>query len=167
MNRYLIIPPILFVVLMWAIKVPYIATLIISVILIPFFLIKEKPKINKPTLKQIAITLLSVAILVLISSIKKQETEVTVLSVLAIVLLGPINEEIIFRYFSFKKSEINPIIAALISTALFAVAHGLDPMTILITAVAGFIFCALYYLTDNFVLTVIAHILANAILFLI
>lgn len=167
MNRYLIIPPILFVVLMWAIKVPYIATLIISVILIPFFLIKEKPKINKITAKQVLLTVLAVAILILISSIKRQETEVTVLSVLAIVLLGPINEEIIFRYFSFKKSEINPIVAALISTALFAVAHGLDSMTILITAVAGFIFCALYYLTDNFVLTVIAHILANAILFLI
>lgn len=167
MNRYLIIPPILFVVLMWAIKVPYIATLIISVILIPFFLIKEKPKINKITAKQVLLTVLAVAVLILISSIKRQETEITILSVLAIVLLGPINEEIIFRYFSFKKSEINPIIAALISTALFAVAHGLDPMTILITAVAGFIFCALYYLTDNFVLTVIAHILANAILFLI
>lgn len=167
MNRYLIIPPILFVVLMWAIKVPYIATLIISVILIPYFLIKEKPKINKITAKQVLLTVLAVAVLILISSIKRQETEITILSVLAIVLLGPINEEIIFRYFSFKKSEINPIIAALISTALFAVAHGLDPMTILITAVAGFIFCALYYLTDNFVLTVIAHILANAILFLI
>lgn len=167
MNKYLIIPPILFVVLMWAIKVPYIATLIISVILIPFFLIKEKPKINKITAKQVLLTVLAVAILILISSIKRQETEITVLSILAIVLLGPINEEIIFRYFSFKKSEINPIVAALISTALFAVAHGLDPMTILITAVAGFIFCALYYLTDNFVLTVIAHILANAILFLI
>lgn len=167
MNKYLLIPPIIFTILMWAIKIPYIATLIISVILIPFFLIKEKPKIPKITLKQVVLTVLAVAILVLLSSIKKQETEATLLSVLAIVLLGPINEEIIFRYFSFKKSNINPIIAAIISTAFFVVAHGLDPMTILITAIAGFIFCALYFITDNFVLVVIAHILANAILFLI
>ena len=163
MNRYLVIPPILFVAAMWLIKSP----LIISAILIPYFLIKEKPKINKPTLKQLALTLLAVAILVLISSFKRQESEITVLSIISIALLGPINEEIIFRYFSFRKSNINPIIAAIISTAFFAVAHGLDPMIILITAIAGFIFCALYYITDNFVLTVIAHILANTILFLI
>lgn len=167
MNKYLVLSPILFVAIMWLIKIPYIATLIISAILIPYFLIKEKPKINKITAKQVLLTVLAVAILILISSIKRQETEITVLSILAIVLLGPINEEIIFRYYSFKKSSINPIIAALISTALFAVAHGLDPMTIWVTAIAGFVFCALYYLTDNFVLTVIAHILANAILFLI
>lgn len=163
MNRYLLIPPILFVAIMWVTKSPF----LVSAILIPYFLIKEKPKVKKADPKQVLLTVLVVALLVLISLVKRQQTEVTVLSILAIVFFGPINEEIIFRYFSFKKSDVNPIVAAFISTAFFAVAHGLDLVTILITGVAGFLLCALYFITDNFVLTVIAHMLANAILFLI
>ena len=161
----LLLWPVLYVVALWGLgQVTTFAPTLVSVLAILIYLFTTKNKEYSLSTQKILLTLGATAILVVTSALLTDKQEVTKLTFLNVVILAPIAEEIVFRELSFKRSQMGPIVAAVVSTALFAVAHGLDINVIIASAIAGFTLCALYYLTDALVCTIIAHILANLIL---
>lgn len=83
---------------------------------------------------------------------------------LYIVLLAPICEEIIFRYIIFgwlqRNKEKFSILAASISSALFAIAH-LNIVYAMGYFVVGFMLCYVYYKHKNIKITIISHMFLN------
>lgn len=168
MNKgilYLVCPPLLYVTALWALSsITDLAPIIVCVFVILLYLYFTRNKEHKPNLnkKKIALTILATAILVVTSLLLTDEQPFKLIAIFT-----PISEEIVFRELSFKRSKINPIIAGVVSTALFAVAHGLAIETIIASAIAGLVLCALYYKTESLSSTIASHILANAIIMFI
>lgn len=87
------------------------------------------------------------------------------LGVIAIALLGPIAEEVIFRegiIGNMLKCNINPWIAILTSSVVFGIIH-LNPIQIPFAIFAGVIFGIIYIKTQNIVVTSILHVINNSL----
>ena len=85
-----------------------------------------------------------------------------VLYVLACVLLIPAAEELVFRaaVFGAIRERVDFVYAAAASSAVFAIVHGIGPMT-LTAFLAGFLLCELYELTGNVAAVILVHVLNN------
>ncbi|AXF57404.1 CPBP family intramembrane glutamic endopeptidase [Salicibibacter kimchii] len=81
----------------------------------------------------------------------------------AVVILGPILEELVFRQaiFGHLYRKMNFFWAALISSVVFSVIH-LDFMHILVYTAVGFVFAGLYVWSKRIIVPIIAHVLMNA-----
>lgn len=93
---------------------------------------------------------------------------VTPLFIIVTSIIGPILEEIIFRKILFGSlyKRFNFIIAALISSLIFAVVH-MDFTHLLIYTAMGFTFAYLYIMTKRIIVPIIAHVSMNTIVVLI
>ncbi|QQK75246.1 CPBP family intramembrane metalloprotease [Salicibibacter cibarius] len=82
---------------------------------------------------------------------------------LAVVIVGPILEELVFRQaiFGHLYKKMNFFWAALISSLIFSAIH-LDFTHILVYAAVGFIFAGLYVWSKRIIVPIIAHVLMNA-----
>lgn len=88
-----------------------------------------------------------------------------ILAILVMIIIGPINEEIVFRgiIFEFLDKRSKTAIAFLLSSVLFSVAHNGNIYFICLAFIAGLIFCKIYNSTKSIVYPVLTHILVNAI----
>ena len=88
----------------------------------------------------------------------------TPVGVIAVVFIGPICEEVVFRAGMMKPMldrNINPWIPIVTSSVIFGLVH--FNMTQMINAIClGFVFAIIYYRTRSIIITTIAHILNNA-----
>lgn len=82
---------------------------------------------------------------------------------LVVTVVGPILEEFVFRrsIFGVLLKPTNYLIAALISSLMFAVIH-LEFTHLLVYAVSGFVFSFVYYKTRSIWTPIIAHVLLNS-----
>ena len=90
------------------------------------------------------------------------------LLILVVSVIGPILEEIVFRKIIFGTlyKRTNFIIAALISSLIFAVVHR-DFSHILIYAAMGFTLSFLYVKTKRLIVPILAHVAVNSIVMLV
>ena len=88
--------------------------------------------------------------------------DVAPIAILAIVFIGPILEEFVFRRVIFGSlvQTTNFFVAALVSSIVFALIH-LDLPHIIIYAISGFIFAFLYHKTKRIITSIIAHMMLN------
>ena len=90
---------------------------------------------------------------------------VSLLTILATVIAGPVNEELIFRGIVPERSQnlITRPTAVVVSSLIFGVAHrGGEKMVI--AALAGMIFCILIFCCESLYAGIAAHMLVNAFL---
>jgi membrane protease YdiL (CAAX protease family) len=94
--------------------------------------------------------------------------KVTPLVIIVTSILGPILEEIIFRkiLFGVIYTKTNFIIAALISSLLFALLHG-EPQHLLLYASMGFTFAFLYVKTKRIIVPIFAHVAMNTMVVIV
>lgn len=89
-------------------------------------------------------------------------SDVAPITIIAIVFIGPILEEVVFRrviYGSLVQTT-NFFVAALVSSIVFALIH-LDFSHIILYAISGFIFAFLYHKTKRIITSIIAHMMLN------
>lgn len=79
------------------------------------------------------------------------------------VILAPLCEEIVFRGFLFGglKRKMSGLVAALVSSSLFALLHGYSAVGILLVFVYGLVFCWLYARSGSLWPGILAHGLLN------
>lgn len=83
------------------------------------------------------------------------------LSILVVGILGPISEEIVFRYFSFESCRPIGIKYAIVGSALmFGIAHG-NLIQSTYAFVMGLIFAAIDYKENNLLPSIVMHITIN------
>lgn len=89
-------------------------------------------------------------------------TKVAPIMIIAIVFLGPVLEELVFRRVIFGSiiQNYNFWIASVISAIVFAAIH-MDFTHILLYTICGMIFAFLYHKTKRIITPIIAHILLN------
>lgn len=91
-------------------------------------------------------------------------SNVSILSVILIVVMAPICEEIFFRGFIFSKLKTvhKPITAIIVSSLIFSLIHGtlIQQTTVWIM---GIVFSYFYYKTGNIRLSILGHFLNNLI----
>jgi membrane protease YdiL (CAAX protease family) len=94
--------------------------------------------------------------------------DVAPIAVLAVALVGPILEEIVFRkvLFGTLYNWLPFWLSALISSLIFSIAHG-EPEHLLIYAAMGFSFAFLYVKTKRIIVPIIAHVTMNTTVVLI
>ncbi|AZB44719.1 CPBP family intramembrane metalloprotease [Bacillus sp. FJAT-42376] len=94
--------------------------------------------------------------------------KVTPLMIFVVSIAGPVLEEIVFRKIIFGTiyKRTNFILAALISSVIFAVVHR-DPAHILLYSAMGFTFAFLYVKTKRIIVPIIAHLSMNTIVVVI
>lgn len=164
----LILWPVLYVAALWGLgQLTNISTVLVTGLTIVLYFAVTSKQERKPlpiSTRNIALTITATIILVVASLLLTDKLEATRRTYWIVVVMAPLAEEIVFRELSFKQSKLNPIVAAVVSTALFAVAHGLSLNVVIASAIAGLTLCALYYFTDALAYAIIAHILANLIL---
>lgn len=87
-------------------------------------------------------------------------------SFFASVVLAPFTEEIIFRGFLFGalRARLGPVLAAVISSAIFAAVHGYSFAGLVFVFLFGLIFAAIYQRSGSLLPGMIAHGLLNLIL---
>lgn len=87
-------------------------------------------------------------------------------SLSASVILAPITEEIIFRGFLFGalRTRLGPVLAAVISSAIFAAVHGYSFAGFVFVFLYGLMFTAIYQRSGSLLPGMIAHGLLNLIL---
>jgi membrane protease YdiL (CAAX protease family) len=90
------------------------------------------------------------------------------MAILVSSIIGPILEEIVFRKIIFGAlyKRFNFFISALISSAIFALAH-MEPQHVLIYAAMGFTFAFLYIKTKHILVPIFAHVAMNTLVVLI
>ena len=83
---------------------------------------------------------------------------------LALSVLGPLTEEIVFRgvIFNWLRNHLGVILSALLSGLLFAAMH-CSPERMVELTISGFIFAIVYEKAENLTAPVVAHALNNAI----
>ncbi|KAA0543387.1 CPBP family intramembrane metalloprotease [Bacillus sp. BGMRC 2118] len=93
---------------------------------------------------------------------------VTPLFIIVTSIIGPILEEVIFRKILFGSlyKRFNFIIAAIISSIIFAIVH-MDFTHILIYTAMGFTFAYLYVKTKRIIVPIIAHVSMNTFVVLV
>ena len=89
-------------------------------------------------------------------------TKIAPIMILAVVVLGPILEELVFRRVIFGSiiQNYNFWIASIVSAVVFAAIH-MDFTHILLYAICGMIFAFLYHKTKRLITPIIAHVLLN------
>ncbi|GGE86048.1 CPBP family intramembrane glutamic endopeptidase [Priestia taiwanensis] len=94
-------------------------------------------------------------------------TKVTPLFIVVVAILGPILEEIVFRYvlFGALRKKLNFLFSALISSFIFAIVHQ-DFAHLLVYTSMGFVFAFLYVKTKRIIVPIFAHMLMNALVML-
>ncbi len=94
--------------------------------------------------------------------------DVAPIAVLAVALVGPILEEIVFRkvLFGTLYNWLPFWLSALISSLVFSIAHG-EPEHLLIYAAMGFSFAFLYVKTKRIIVPIVAHVTMNTTVVLI
>ncbi|MBS2967482.1 CPBP family intramembrane metalloprotease [Metabacillus sp. KIGAM252] len=94
--------------------------------------------------------------------------KVTPLMIFVVSIAGPILEEIVFRKIIFGTiyKRTNFVLAALISSVIFAVVHQ-DPAHILLYSAMGFTFAFLYVKTKRIIVPIIAHLSMNTLVVVI
>lgn len=88
----------------------------------------------------------------------------TLMGALAIAVVGPLAEEVVFRGAMMGymlRNGVKPWIAILVSAFLFGVIH-LNPVQVPFAMIVGVIFGVIYYRTGNIILTTIIHIINNS-----
>ncbi len=86
--------------------------------------------------------------------------------VLAIVLFGPVCEEIVFRAGIMKPMidrNVKPWIPILVSSVIFGLVHG-NLSQIIYAVFIGFVFAIVYYRTRSLIITSFAHVLNNSLI---
>lgn len=86
------------------------------------------------------------------------------ISILAIVIVGPITEEVLFRglIYTRLKAGMPVIAAALLASLLFGLAHG-EVIWIIDTAIAGLAFIWLFEITHSLYAPIVMHITNNGL----
>lgn len=90
---------------------------------------------------------------------------VTALFVLEVIIVGPIAEEIVFRFGgieTLKRGLPAPVVIGLI-TALFAVMHLYNIQGFISILTISLVWTVVYYYTGNIIYSIISHILYNAL----
>ena len=89
-------------------------------------------------------------------------TKIAPIMILAVVVLGPILEELVFRRVIFGSiiQNYNFWIASIVSAVVFAAIH-MDFTHILLYTICGMIFAFLYHKTKRLITPIIAHVLLN------
>ncbi|WP_341321646.1 type II CAAX endopeptidase family protein [Solibacillus sp. FSL H8-0523] len=89
-------------------------------------------------------------------------TKVAPIMIIAIVFLGPVLEELVFRRVIFGSiiQNYNFWIASIVSAVVFAAIH-MDFTHILLYTICGMIFAFLYHKTKRLITPIIAHVLLN------
>lgn len=86
------------------------------------------------------------------------------LSILAICLIGPVSEEIMFRgvFLRGLLSQYKPLTAILATSLIFSIMHWL-PLQILFAFPLSVLYCYIYFKTHNLLYTIILHVISNSI----
>jgi len=162
-----------------------ISLIIVIFSLIYYLKIQFKDSFKIPTDKSILVTILLAILIVLISPLIDLITFFKTLRdnyiafclpntnkvltidyfLLRIIIIGPILEEIYFRGIIQKilSKKIKPFVAILISSLLFSLGH-LDFNQFLSFFLIGLIIGTLYYKTNNLLLVIILHVVANLLI---
>ncbi|MCQ2228320.1 MAG: CPBP family intramembrane metalloprotease [Bacteroidales bacterium] len=88
----------------------------------------------------------------------------TLMGALAIAVIGPLAEEVVFRGAMMGymlRNNVKPWTAILVSAFLFGAIH-LNPVQVPFAMIVGVIFGVIYYRTGNIILTTIIHIINNS-----
>lgn len=93
-----------------------------------------------------------------------QITETAPLFLISVSIIGPILEEIVFRkiFYGGLQRKVGFLFAALISSAVFAVAH-FDLRFVLVYFAIGFFLCYVYHKTRRIVVPMFMHATMNAV----
>jgi len=89
----------------------------------------------------------------------------TFLGALAISIVGPLAEEVVFRGAMMGymlKQNVSPTVAILVSALLFGLMH-INPAQVPFAMIVGVILGVIYYRTGNIILTTIIHVINNSI----
>ncbi|MFA9399359.1 MAG: lysostaphin resistance A-like protein [Clostridiaceae bacterium] len=86
----------------------------------------------------------------------------SIFSVIIIIALIPIFEEILFRGLIFNelRHSLNITLSIILQAAIFGIFHG-NPLQAIYTFIAGTVFCLVYYWTDSLYSSILAHITYN------
>ncbi len=87
-----------------------------------------------------------------------------ILGILAICIIGPICEELLFRgaiMYPMLRKGINPAVCIFVSALIFGIIH-FNPAQIPVAMLVGILFGIIYYYTKSLVATSICHIINNS-----
>lgn len=93
---------------------------------------------------------------------------ISFMSIISSCIFAPIAEELYYRGFVFRglANVMNPLVAALISSMFFAISHG-TLVHLPVTFAFGLGSCALLFATGNIGFSIVLHVAANALSFVI
>ena len=121
--------------------------------------------VNKRLIKKILIVTLTYGLFNTITKLNRNDFPTTVfqLTSIATIITFPIIEELIFRVYLFKYLNYkSKAIQLFVTSVFFAIYHlEFNPSRFFWIFCAGLFFGAIYYLTDNVTVTIIAHSLYN------
>ncbi|HDR7641674.1 MULTISPECIES: CPBP family intramembrane glutamic endopeptidase [Bacillus] len=103
-----------------------------------------------------------------IENLDEQSLTINIMAILSIALIGPIQEEIIYRgiIIKFFETKYSFLVGLILSSLLFGIAHNYDIPFIIFATVMGIMYSLLYKKTNSIFPCIIAHITYNLSTFL-
>jgi len=103
-----------------------------------------------------------------IGNLDEQSLTINIIAILAIALIGPIQEEIIYRgiIIKFFETKYSFLVGLTLSSLLFGIAHDYDMGFIIFATIMGVMYSLLYKKTNSIFPCIIAHITYNLSAFL-
>ncbi len=103
-----------------------------------------------------------------IGNLDEQSLTINIMAILSIALIGPIQEEIIYRgiIIKFFETKYSFLVGLILSSLLFGIAHNYDIPFIIFATVMGIMYSLLYKKTNSIFPCIIAHITYNLSTFL-
>ncbi|MGH1049329.1 lysostaphin resistance A-like protein [Bacillus mycoides] len=103
-----------------------------------------------------------------IGNLYEQSLTINIIAILSIALIGPIQEEIIFRgiILKFFETKYSFLAGLILSSLLFGIGHNYDIAFIITATVTGIMYSLLYKKTNSIFPCIIAHITYNLSTFL-
>ncbi|MBO1628484.1 CPBP family intramembrane glutamic endopeptidase [Bacillus arachidis] len=103
-----------------------------------------------------------------IGNLDEQSLTINIIAILAIALIGPIQEEIIYRgiIIKFFETKYSFLVGLILSSLLFGIAHDYNMGFIIFATIMGIMYSLLYKKTNSIFPCIIAHITYNLSAFL-
>ena len=167
----------------WALAISSLATIAAMLLMSPFRMIDDYKRVgcsNKDAIMALVILLLSIVAATAINDKIDRIFNLDManeykqlfnkllsspVGIVAICLLGPVSEEMVFRGGVMKpllQRKVRPWTAILASAALFAVVHG-NLVQMIFALMMGVVMGVIYYRTQSLILTSVAHIANNSV----
>ncbi len=108
-----------------------------------------------------AMVWLMYAVSIIMGTIHASDTELSILSVISLVLVHPLLEEYVFRGLFYRElRQMSPIFAVLVQAVMFAIVHS-DVSGMIYALVAGGVLAVVVELTGRLLPSIIAHMAIN------